>query len=174
MLQVILFAILSAGIAVLSRRSLLKLRAHGFYRFFAFECLLGLILLNADYWFRKPFSPFQIVSWLLLLGSILMAAHGFYVLKAIGKPQKGIEDTTRLVRRGAYKYIRHPLYTSLLLLGWGALLKNISVLSVVFVLLITVFVFATARIEEAENRKKFGAAYIEYTKSTKMFIPFVL
>ncbi len=173
-LKPILFAILSAGIALLSRRSLLKLRTHGFFRFFAFECLLGLILLNADYWFRRPFSSLQILSWLLLLGSILLAAHGFYLLKEIGKPQKGIEDTTTLVRRGAYQYIRHPLYASLLLLGWGAFLKDISILSVIFVLLASFFVFATARIEEAENRQKFGTLYTEYMKSTKMFIPFVL
>lgn len=170
----ILFAIFSAGIAFLSRKSLLKPRTHGFYRFFVFECLLGLILLNADCWFRKPFSLLQIASWLLLLGSMVMAGHGFYLLKVMGKPQKGIEDTTILIRRGAYKYIRHPLYSSLLLLGWGAFLKDISPFSVIFVLLATGFVFAIARVEEMENQDKFGAAYAEYVKSTKMFLPFVL
>jgi len=57
MLKPILFAVLSAGIVFLSRKSLFSLRTHGFFRFFAFECLLGLVLLNADYWFRRPFSP---------------------------------------------------------------------------------------------------------------------
>lgn len=174
MLKPILFAILSAGIVFFSRKSLFSLRTHGFFRFFAFECLLGLVLLNADYWFRRPFSPLQILSWLLLTGSIAVAAHGFYLLKVTGKPRKGIEDTTVLVRRGAYRYIRHPLYTSLLMLGWGAFLKDASFFSAAFVLLATGFVYATAKIEEAENREKFGASYEQYMKSTKMFIPFVL
>jgi protein-S-isoprenylcysteine O-methyltransferase Ste14 len=103
-----------------------------------------------------------------------MAAHGFYLLKVTGKPRKGIEDTTVLVRRGAYRYIRHPLYTSLLLLGWGAFLKDVSLFSTAFVLLATAFVYITARIEETENREKFGASYEQYMKSTKMFIPFLL
>jgi protein-S-isoprenylcysteine O-methyltransferase Ste14 len=174
MLKPILFAILSAGIVFLSRKSLFSLRTHGFFRFFAFECLLGLILLNADYWFRRPFSPLQFLSWLLLTGSLTMAAHGFYLLKVTGKPRQGIEDTTVLVRRGAYRYIRHPLYTSLLLLGWGAFLKDVSLFSAAFVLLATAFVYVTARIEETENREKFGASYEQYMTSTKMFIPFVL
>jgi len=174
MLKPILFAVLSAGIVFLSRKSLFSLRTHGFFRFFAFECLLGLVILNADYWFRRPFSPLHLLSWLLLTGSIAMAAHGFYLLKVTGKPRKGIEDTTVLVRRGAYKYIRHPLYTSLLLLGWGAFLKDASFFSAAFVLLATAFVYATAKIEEAENREKFGASYEQYVKSTKMFIPFLL
>jgi len=103
-----------------------------------------------------------------------MAAHGFYLLKVTGKPRQGIEDTTVLVRRGAYRYIRHPLYTSLLLLGWGAFLKDVSLFSAAFVFLATAFVYVTARIEETENREKFGASYEQYMKSTKMFIPFLL
>ena len=174
MLKPILFAVLSAGIVFLSRKSLFSLRTHGFFRFFAFECLLGLVLLNADYWFRRPFSPPQLLSWLLLAGSLAMAAHGFYLLKVTGKPRQGIEDTTVLVRRGAYRYIRHPLYTSLILLGWGAFLKDVSLFSTAFVLLDTAFVYITARIEETENREKFGASYEQYMKSTKMFIPFLL
>jgi protein-S-isoprenylcysteine O-methyltransferase Ste14 len=174
MIKPILFAVLSAGIVFLSRKSLFSLRTHGFFRFFAFECLLGLVLLNTDYWFRRPFSPPQLLSWLLLAGSLAMAAHGFYLLKVAGKPQKGIEDTTVLVRRGVYRYIRHPLYTSLLLLGWGAFLKDVSLFSTAFVLLATAFVYITARIEETENREKFGASYEQYMKSTKMFIPFLL
>ena len=174
MLKPILFAVLSAGIVFLSRKSLFSLRTHGFFRFFAFECLIGLVLLNTSYWFRRPFSPLQLLSWLLLAGSLAMAAHGFYLLKVTGKPRQGIEDTTVLVRRGAYRYIRHPLYTSLLLLGWGAFLKDVSLFSAAFVFLATAFVYVTARIEETENREKFGASYEQYMKSTKMFIPFLL
>jgi protein-S-isoprenylcysteine O-methyltransferase Ste14 len=37
----------------------------------------------------------------------------------------------------------------------------------------TLFLVATARIEEAEDVRFFGAAYQEYMKQTKMFIPFL-
>ena len=117
MLKLIIFLIASAGTVFLTRRSLWKPRSHGFFRFFAFESILALILLNVGYWFHELFSTLQIVSWVLLLSSLFMAVHGFYLLHMTGRPKRGIEDTTILVKRGAYKYIRHPLYSSLLLLA---------------------------------------------------------
>ena len=174
MLELTIFAIISAGIICLSYKSLRKPRSHGFFRFFAFEFILILVLLNAKYWFREPFSALQISSWLLLVLSLAMAVHGFFLLRVIGKPgTAGIEDTTILVRRGIYKYIRHPLYGSLLLFGWGAFLKDPSVFSAITVLGVSAFLVATARIEESENLQKFGTEYANYVKTTKMFIPFV-
>ncbi len=41
-------------------------RAHGFYRFFAFEAVLGRVALNSPSWFLRPAAPRQIISWLLL------------------------------------------------------------------------------------------------------------
>jgi protein-S-isoprenylcysteine O-methyltransferase Ste14 len=38
----------------------------------------------------------------------------------------------------------------------------------------TVFLVATAKVEEAENRLYFGSAYDVYVRQSKMFIPFVL
>ena len=65
MLRVALFLAASAAILPLSWRSLKDLRTHGFYRFFAFELLLALMLLNAQVWFRDPLSARQLVSWFL-------------------------------------------------------------------------------------------------------------
>ncbi len=174
MLEFIIFAIMSAGIVFLSWKSLRRPHSHGFFRFFAFESILALILLNAKHWFREPFSALQVVSWLLLLSSLAMAVHGFYLLRVSGKPATGIENTTVLVRWGAYKYIRHPLYSSLLLLALGALFKGPSVFSTITILIASAFLVATAKAEEAENLEKFGAEYADYMKTTKMFIPFLI
>ena len=173
MLQIVVFLILSTGIVAFSAGSLRDPRRHGFPRFFVFESILALVLLNATYWFRDPFSPLQIVSWLMLIASLFLVVHGFYLLRVIGKPSGSVENTTVLVRRGAYQYIRHPLYASLLWLAWGAFLKDISPASAALVLIATVALVATAKVEEAENRAKFGAAYVDYARATRMFIPFV-
>lgn len=172
--KLIIFIIVSIGIIIFSWKSLRERRSHGFFRFFAFESVPGLLLINVEYWFREPFSATQFVSWLLLLLSLILVVHGFYLLRVVGKPRSGIEDTTVLVKRGAYKYIRHPLYSSLLLFGWGVFLKNPSILSGVLVLVVTIFLVATAKVEEVENFQKFGDAYVEYKKTTKMFIPFLI
>jgi len=170
----IIFAIISAAIVFSSRKSLRNPRFHGFFRFFAFECVLGLFLLNMGYWFHEPFSAVHVISWLLLLLSLIMVVYSFYLLHTEGKPRSGIENTTTLVTRGIYKYIRHPLYSSLLLFGWGVLFKNLSLLSVCLAVVASAFLVATARVEEVENVQKFGDDYVAYMKKTKMFIPFVI
>jgi len=174
MIRLTVFIILSVGLVIWSWKSLWSLKVHGFYRFFTFESILALILVNAKSWFINPFSATQIVSWVLLLASIIIAIQGFYLLHTIGRPTQGIEDTTTLVRTGIYKYIRHPLYSSLIILGWGAFLKEVSFLSAILVTLATIFSVATAIVEEKENLKRFGKEYASYTKSTKRFLPFLI
>jgi len=173
MLKITIFIFASLFLIHLSWNSLKSFRSHGFFRFFAFECILILVLLNVDYWFRSPFLFRQIVAWLLLLTSILLAVHGFYLLRIVGKPRQNFEDTTALVKVGAYKYIRHPLYSSLLVGAWGASLKHISMVTMFLVLLTIGFLIATAKVEEAENLHKFGDAYADYIKESRMFIPFI-
>jgi protein-S-isoprenylcysteine O-methyltransferase Ste14 len=173
MIQLIIFAVISASFFVWSWPFFRNPRSHGFFRFFAFESILVLILLNIGGWFQNPLSDHQVVSWILLGASLFMAVHGFYLLGKIGKAKNyNIENTTALVMAGAYRYIRHPLYSSLLFLGWGAFFKDPSVLGIILVLTASTFVTATAKVEEKENLHKFGAAYAEYMKRTKMFIPF--
>ncbi|OHB79866.1 MAG: hypothetical protein A2V98_23335 [Planctomycetes bacterium RBG_16_64_12] len=185
MLRVILFVCLSAVLGYVSRASLKVPDSHGFYRFFAWECILGLFFLNFisfQQWFGDPFSVRQLISWFLLIACIVPAAHGVYLLRTQGKPDVrrshdaplvGIEQTTQLVTTGAFEYIRHPLYSSLLLLAWGVFLKHPCWLGGGVVLGATGFLLATAKVEEAENIRYFGAAYRSYMQHTKMFIPFV-
>lgn len=170
MVQWVIFIFGSISILYLS----LRLRSrHSLPRFMAFEAILGLAVLNAPYWFENPFSLAQIVSWVLLIGSAFLAVHGFRLLRIVGRPQGQFEQTTHLVMVGAYRYIRHPLYASLLYLGLGAFLKQITLLTAALALAVCVTIYATARVEESENRKHFGPAYDEYMKKTRMFIPFL-
>jgi len=92
-----------------------------------------------------------------------------------GRPEQtaNIEKTTRLVRTGAYRYIRHPLYASLFYLGWGVFLKNLSVASALLIFALTFFLIITAKAEERENMAKWGDEYSSYMRETKMFIPFL-
>ena len=173
MYQLILFVLFSIPITWFSWKPLHDRRAHGFYRYFAFEAILALVLLNALQWFVHPFSILQIVSWLCLLASIFMAVHGFWLLRQVGRPQGSFENTSVLVEIGAYHFIRHPLYSSLFWLVWGACLKSISLPGVLLALVTCAFLFATAVVEEQENLARFGQAYAAYMRRTKMFIPFL-
>lgn len=170
----IIFGVATLVIVLVSWSSLSRPWLHGFPRFFAFMGILVLFVLNVGYWFTDPFTPLHVLSWASLMGSLILAVHGFYLLRVVGQPKEGFEDTTMLVRVGAYRYIRHPLYSSLLGLAWGIYLKNPSLLSIGLALAVTAALIATARIEEAENLQRFGDDYAAYMKTTKMFIPYLL
>jgi protein-S-isoprenylcysteine O-methyltransferase Ste14 len=179
--KIIIFAAATAGIAYISRNSIAKPRSHGFYRFWAWEVLLVLLMLNVDGWFRELFSMHQIISWCLLVMCVYPVVHGAVLLQRIGKPDHGrddapmvgIEKTTNLVTVGIYRYIRHPLYSSLFLLGWGIFFKDPSWLGVGLAAVATLLLVATAKIEEGENLRYFGPEYREYMQRTKLFVPFI-
>lgn len=173
MLRIFFLILGSLGILLLSWDSLRKPNSHGFYRFFAFEAILILIVLNLEYWFQSPLSVQQIFSWILLTASLILAVHGFHLLRGLGKPEGGIEHTTQLVTSGAYKFIRHPLYSSLLLFSLGAFLKHPTLAGLALMIVIAGFMIATARVEENENLQHFGTEYATYIQNTKMFIPLI-
>lgn len=174
MIRVAIFLIVSIIIIWFSWPSLNKPSSHGFPRFFAFELVLALVLLNLKYWFVDPFSVQQIFSWGCLCASLFLVIHAVHLLRVVGKPGDRLEDTTRLVQVGAYRYIRHPMYSSLLFLGWGAYLKAPGWLTSILVLLATVSLILTAKLEERENLSKFGDEYVSYMEKTKMFVPYLL
>jgi protein-S-isoprenylcysteine O-methyltransferase Ste14 len=182
MLKLIILIVFSAGLVYISRASLRIPLSHGFYRFFAWEFILILFFLNFDQWFRDPFSIRQLISRFLLLSSLVPLALGVRQLRTLGKPNPqrrgdvpliGIEKTTQLVTTGVFKYIRHPLYSSLFLLVWGVFFKNPSWTGVCLALAATAFLLATVKVEEEENIRYFGPAYQAYMRETKRFIPFL-
>ena len=99
-------------------------RYHGIPRFFAFESIYILILLNIRVWFQDPFSLHQIISWILLILSAYVGVTGFLLLKKRGNSTGNFENTSVLVKSGVYGIIRHPLYLSLFLLGTGVMMKD--------------------------------------------------
>jgi len=149
-------------------------RFHGIPRFFSFESIFVLAILNLKTWFHDPFTLLQIISWSLLILSAYLGLTGFLLLKKIGKPDINFENTTVLVKSGLYAYIRHPLYSSLLFLGTGIMLKDPGLLQLILGLVNLVALFITSRVEEKEMIGRFGDRYSDYMIKTKRFIPFIV
>ena len=96
------------------------------------------------------------------------------MLYKMGKPTEGhLERTTKIVSTGLYGYIRHPLYLSLILLGFGAMAKDPGYPQIILAVINFIALYLTCRAEEGEMINKFGDEYREYMKRTKMFVPFV-
>lgn len=179
--QLTIFSLGTIIILFVSKKSLRNFKVHGFYRFFVFEFTLALVLLNIPFWYVNPFSLYQIFSWILLLISLYLISQSISFLKKIGGSQERknnstnyeFENTVNLVNVGVYKYIRHPMYSSILFLCLGSLLKNVSVITIVLIVIIILFLILTAKVEEKENINFFGKSYLEYIKKTKMFVPYI-
>jgi protein-S-isoprenylcysteine O-methyltransferase Ste14 len=177
----LLFGIISMYLVFISRVSIRVFRSHGFYRFFAWESITALILVNIGTWFSHPFSILQLFSWMLLVVSLFLLVNGIHALRLMGRQNDqrqdstlhAFEKTTVLVTSGMYKYIRHPLYSSLLFLAWGAFLKDVSWTSICLVAVATMVLVLTGKADEAECARYFGSSYKVYMGNTKMFIPFL-
>jgi protein-S-isoprenylcysteine O-methyltransferase Ste14 len=178
----VLAAVGAAVVSALSWRSLRHPTSHGFFRFFAFLAVLGLLAVNITHWFERPWVPAQVASWTLLFASLVPAILGFRILRRRGRPTTpeagclllGFENTSALVTSGIFRFIRHPLYASLICLAWGVALKSVSWLTAGLAVAATGFLVATAKAEEVENLARFGAAYREYMTHTRRFVPFIL
>lgn len=181
MTQLIIFGILSLLVIYISRRNLLHMNSHGFYRFFSWICISWLFSDNYSYWFENPFSLPQMVSWGLLLIAVYLVITGGIRLIRSGKPSNtrkddtlfSFEKTTGLIDTGVYKYIRHPLYASLIYLSWGICLKNPSIINIIIACISTIFLFLTSVKDEKECIAYFGESYKSYMKRSRMFVPFI-
>ncbi len=185
MIRLALFVVSTLALAWVSRRPLRDPTSHGFPRFFAWVAIVALVLLNfrgLDAWFADPFSPRQIASWILLFGSLSLLVPAVALLRSRGRPGTEIreeeplyafEKTEELVTTGVYRYVRHPMYASLLWLAWGVFLKRPSVAALGLVALATGCLWLTARAEEAEDIGFFGDAYRDYMRRTRRFVPWV-
>ncbi|MFA6128309.1 MAG: isoprenylcysteine carboxylmethyltransferase family protein [Bacteroidales bacterium] len=179
--NILTFLIGSLPIIYLSWRTLGSTRNHGFFRFFAWELMLWLLITNIRFWFKDPFSWHQLISWFLLLVSIYPVVDGLYRFKAAGRINRvrndptlfGFEHTTSLITTGVYRFIRHPMYASLVYLTWGICFKNPTLLSVDYAVLASLFLYMTVRVEERENIAYFGDEYREYMERSKRFVPWV-
>jgi protein-S-isoprenylcysteine O-methyltransferase Ste14 len=180
--RIIVFIACSILLIILSWRVLFNVRSHGFYRFLSWEMILWLFFSNYKYWFVHPFSPVQVVSWCLLIVSAYLAIAGAHTIRKKGNSGKArkekelyrFEETTELIESGLFRYVRHPLYSSLICLTWGILLKNPTWLLTLAAVFSTLCLFITALIEERECILYFGDPYREYMKKSKRFFPFIL
>ncbi|MHB1192921.1 MAG: methyltransferase family protein [Longimicrobiales bacterium] len=183
MIRLALFGVSTLALAWVSRRPLRDPTSHGFSRFFAWVAIVALVLLNfrgLGAWFADPFSLRQIASWILLFGSIALLVPAVVLLRTRGRPDAdgrdgeglyGFEKTEKLVTTGVYRWVRHPMYASLLWLAWGVFLKRPGWTALGLVVVATACLLLTARAEEAEDIAFFGDAYRDYMRRTRRFVP---
>ena len=78
------------------------------------------------------------------------------------------------IQKGIYRFIRHPMYGSILCLMLGLGLLTQSYIFFLGLFLSIVIIIRLIPLEEKFLETYFGTSYTEYRKSVKAMIPFVL
>ena len=87
----------------------------------------------------------------------------------------GIHGDHQLIQKGWYRFIRHPTYTGALISFFGlTLMFQNLVFNLVFIGVILIAYLWRIRIEEGMLLAKFEEQYIEYRKSTRAIIPWLI
>lgn len=114
------------------------------------------------------------VSWAGVLVTALGVGIGVWARLSLGANWSGmvvLKKDHELVRRGLYRWIRHPIYTGILVAFLGTeLIQGHGRGLLGFVILWLSFYFK-ARREENFLRQEFGEGFEEHARHTGMFLP---
>jgi len=138
------------------------------------EALAYSMLWWGNFWTRSP-QPWRtaISIFFFLLGGLLSWTSA----RALGRQWRvdaGLNPDHQLVRSGAYRVVRHPIYTSMfcVLLGTGFMITPLPI----FLVSILVFIVGTeirVRIEDTLLASRFGDEFRNYQRAVSAYIPFV-
>jgi protein-S-isoprenylcysteine O-methyltransferase Ste14 len=82
-----------------------------------------------------------------------------------------IKEHHQLIRGGPYRFVRHPIYTGILLAMVGTFLANGKARGALAVVLVWFAWTVKSRMEEEFMVRTFGAEYEEYRRTTGALIP---
>ncbi len=120
--------------------------------------------------FNIPFF-FKAISPIIIILSL-----GYFILsvRTVGSeysPCYDLYEPIKLITTGVYKRIRHPIYAANLYLLFGLFLMESSVFIVINWILLFIFYYNSALLEEGNLEMAFPE-YKDYKLKTRMFFPF--
>ena len=121
-------------------------------------------------WDKAETEWISVVGGGVMLAALVLAVSGF---RALGRnlspgPQPLREHS--LVTHGIYRRVRHPLYTSLLLLSIGWAIFTHSWIACAATLVLLAFLHMKARVEE-KHLESIYPQYRKYAARTGSFLP---
>jgi len=137
---------------------------------FSFIALLSYLLINQN---PSPLTPLQINTVLWLIPAIML---GFWAIKTIKLGKFNVvpdpKQNITLITSGPYRYIRHPMYLSILLFFLPPVVLHPSFSVVFCYALLTLTLLIKLHYEERLLVQKLEA-YSHYQTQSKKLIPFL-
>ena len=109
----------------------------------------------------------SVLEWAGIVGIFISAFSIRTSLTAMPLPK----EHGQLATGGLYKFVRHPMYTSVLAFSLGLAISSGEVYKYLLVVGLFILFYYKSKYEEVYLAKKY-ADYKEYSKSTPRFIPF--
>ena len=116
------------------------------------------------YWGLYLNIIFVIIGLLMIIFGWQAIYHGYW---------KQVKGKGKVVKTGIYKWIRHPQYAGLLIIGIGMILGWATLTSLLLYPIMILMYLRLAKKEEKDMLEEFGEEYRTYMQSTKRFIPFI-
>ena len=114
----------------------------------------------------------RVVGALVLAVAAVVALAGAVALGRNLTPFPVPAQDAKLVQSGIYRMIRHPLYTSVMLAGFGWALIWLSWPAALAAAALIPFFHMKSCLEECQLRQRFSG-YREYETRTRRFIPWI-
>ncbi len=134
---------------------------------------LFLIVWVADSFFLNysKFLASFIPLYLRLSIALAAIAGSLYLFLKSHDVVKGHQRPEQILTTGAFKFIRHPLYMSVILFYTGLAVSTASLLAIALFVVIFIFYNFIAGYEEKLMVLKFGEDYEVYKQKTGKWIP---
>lgn len=111
------------------------------------------------------------LGWLLVLLGLGFACWARVTLGRNWSATVQLKQDHELIEQGPYRWVRHPIYTGMLLGVLGSVLAIGAPFGLLALALVGGGFVVKLRHEEALMRACFGAAYVDYMRHTKALIP---
>lgn len=126
-------------------------------------------------------QPNNIVTWLgggtMLLGMLIMIlafkSYDLGEFTGIKQLSRQIHHPEKLVVKGLNAYVRNPLYTGIIVLVAGYFLLRPTSMNFVSLIIIYIYIYIGASLEEKKLEQVFGEEYKAYQSKVKMLLPFL-
>jgi len=117
------------------------------------------------------------LAWAAAVLCIAGLAFALWARATLGRNWSGVvtlKEGHELVERGPYRFVRHPIYTGMLIMFFATALAQGHAAGVAGVLLMFVSFWIKLDHEEKLMLKQFPKRYAAYQQRAKRIIPFVL
>ena len=105
------------------------------------------------------------------IGIIILTLAGYLVVKAHSIVFGKQSQSQGVIRKGVFRFVRHPMYLSEILLYLGLLVLYISLAAVFIWVIAILFLHYISRYEEKLLLAKFGKEYEQYMREVPMWFP---